>query len=100
MSEPAIIAYARMAHEHRCDAWRGIEHPGLAHSFGRPENMPPHRWRVSWDMMQALTEAAPPPFPAENAKTAEGATKLLFGWPIARDDSAGPGLLVLERAVG
>lgn len=63
--------------------WLPEPWPGrIAAPFGKPPDMPPHRWVVSWGVMQALTEAAPPAHWPANPKTAEGAEKLLFGWPI------------------
>jgi len=104
----SIIAFAQIAHEQECQHWRGIPlnefvadgDPRIAQPFGRPVAMPEHHWRVSWDVMQALTEAAPPPLPMDNPKTADGATKLLFGWTIEVDRDAPAGtlsLLVSER---
>jgi hypothetical protein len=63
----------------------------IAAPFGRPPDMPPHRWVVSWDVMQALTEAAPPAHWSVNPKTAAGAEKLLFGFPlvVVRDAPSG-----------
>lgn len=91
----SVMAIAAFMHERKCDLWRGPKHPGLARPFGRPEYMPPHHWRVSWDVMQALTEASPPPDPLDNPKTSEGATKLLFGWPVLVDQDAQAGTLSL-----
>ena len=53
-----------------------------------------YRWRVSWDVMQALTEAAPPPL-SDNPKTSEGSVKLLFGCRIDVDPDAPAGTLRL-----
>jgi hypothetical protein len=99
----SIIDLAYIAHEQKCDHWRGIPlsefvpdgDPRIARPFGRPFAMPEHHWRVSWDVMQALTEAAPPPFPVDNPKTADDVTKLLFGWPIEVDREAPAGTLLL-----
>lgn len=98
-----ILDIARTVHEQKCDHWRGLplsEHvpdgdPRIAQPFGRPLAMPEHHWRVSPDVMQALTEAGPPPQPIPNPKTADGPTKLLFGWPIDVDRAAPPGTLLL-----
>lgn len=101
----SILDVAWIAHEQKCSHWRGLPldgdppipdgHPGIAAPFGRPIAMPAHRWRVSWDVMQALTEAGPPPYPVPNPKTADGAEKVLFGWPISVDRSAPLGTLIL-----
>jgi hypothetical protein len=93
----SVLDIAWMAHEAKCANWPGPRRRGIAYPFGTPENMPPHRWRVSWDVMQALTEAAPPPI-GDNPKTSDGAVKLLFGWPIDVDRKAPPGTLTLRIA--
>jgi hypothetical protein len=85
--------------------WRGLpanryvdpDDPRIARPFGRPDAMPEHRWRVSWDVMQALTEAAPPPYPAPNPKDSAGTVRLLFGWPVEVDKAAPAGTLLLEQ---
>jgi hypothetical protein len=77
--------------------WPDDRIPGVGYPFGNPDGMPPHRWRVSWDVMQALTEAAPPPA-IPNPKTSEGFVKLLFGWPIEVDRGAPAGTLKLVPA--
>jgi hypothetical protein len=68
---------------------------GVAYPFGTPDGMPPHQCRVSWDVMQALTEAAPPPDPVPNPKSSAGIEKRLFGWPVVVDASAAAGTMVL-----
>jgi len=102
----SILDLAAMIHTAKCDQWRGIPlnedvpdgDPRIAQPFGRPVAMPEHHWRVSRDVMQALTEAAPPPYRIVNPKTAEGVTKLLFGWPIEVDPDATSGTLWLTRS--
>jgi hypothetical protein len=101
-----IFELAWRIHDHACDLWPGLptnpfvapDDPRIARPFGRPDAMPEHRWRVSRDVMQALTEASPPPSPAPNPKTSAGITKLLFGWPVDVDKATPPGTLLLERA--
>lgn len=100
-----ILDSAYRIHVHTCDKWRGLpvdprlelHLSRLAQPFGRPVGMPEHRWRVSWDVMQALYEAAPPPKPVPNPKTSEGPMPMLFGWPVDRDDAAPVGTLLLEQ---
>jgi hypothetical protein len=93
-----ILERAYEAHLRACEPYDdGFRVPGLAYPFGRPDGMPEHEWRVSSDVMQALTEAAPPPKPAPNPKTADDITRLLFGWPIVVDESAPNGTLELTR---
>ena len=103
----AVLA-AWIEHENACHRWRGVplseflsdgDHR-LARPFGRPVAMPPHRWRVSRDVMQALTDASPPPDPMPHPKTSDGATTLLFGWPIDVDREAPEGTLILALAEG
>jgi excisionase family DNA binding protein len=93
------IEIASAIHLRTCKPWAGRRIRGVAYPFGVPDAMPPHRWRASWDVMQALTEAAPPPI-GDNPKGSEGATKLLFGWPIDVDRDASPGTLALEPLPG
>lgn len=98
-----IIELAYAIHERKCDLWRGLPlsefvpdgDPRIAAPFGRPITMPPHHWRVSRDVMQALTAASPPPYPVDNPKTSHGATKLLLGWPVEVDPDAALGTLSL-----
>lgn len=100
-----IIVSAWRVHEQACARWRGMplsdeisdDDPRIAHPFGRPVAMPEHRWRVSRDVMQALTDASPPPVPMLNPKTSDGEVKLLFGWPVEVDRAAPPGYLTLVR---
>jgi hypothetical protein len=93
-----LIAIAQEMHKRACEPYRVPRLRGVAYPFGTPHDMPPHEWRVAWDVMQALTEVAPPSV-GPNPKTSEGATKLLFGWPVVRIDDAKPGFIELS-AVG
>jgi hypothetical protein len=101
-----IFDRAWLIHAAICDNYRGVrlsefiepDDPRLAQPFGRPPGMPEHQWRVAWNVMQALAEAAPPPNPIPNPKTADGITKLLFGWPVVVDKTAEPGFMILELA--
>lgn len=104
-----VIDAAYIIHVQTCEPWRGVAlsewvadgDPRIAAPFGRPLAMPDHRWIVSWDVMQALTDAAPPPIPVPNPKTAHGFTKMLFGWPVSVLRDAPPGTMLLElSAVG
>jgi hypothetical protein len=98
-----IMDLAYVIHERKCDLWRGLPlsadildgDPRIAQPFGRPLAMPEHHWRVSWDVMQALHNASPPPHPVPNPKTSHGATKVLLGWPVEVDRDAPPGTMLL-----
>lgn len=72
----------------------GPTRPGIAAPFGVPPDMPAYRWVVSRAMMQAITDAAPPP--ELHVKTAFGAERRLFGWEITVDRDAPPETLRLE----
>lgn len=89
------LAYAWALH---LAAVRPYEEPRdsrLAYPFGTPHGMPPHYWRVSGDMMQALCDASPPSF-GPNPKTSFAEIRKLFGWPVLVDPDAPPGTLTLE----
>lgn len=90
----SVLDAAYIVHVRTCEPWASPRIRGVAYPFGVPDGMPPHRWRVSWDVMQALTEASPPST-GDNPKTSEGAEKLLFGWPIDVDRDAVPSTLAL-----
>jgi len=94
-----IMEIARAHHRAACEAFDdGLDDPRLARPFGTPHDMPPHVWRVSWDVMQALYNASPPPV-GPNPKNGDDGTRRLFGWRIERDLDAPPGTLELHPAV-
>jgi hypothetical protein len=93
-----VIEVAYVLHAKACLGYPDVHIRGTARPFGVPSEMPPHRWRVSWDVMQALTEAAPPPFSVPNPKTADGPVRLLFGWPLDVDRDAPAGTMELLLA--
>ena len=92
-----ILFLAGEIHRTACEPYRVPVDPRLAHPFGTPEDMPPHRWRVSRDVLQALYNASPPPV-GPNPKNGDDGTRRLFGWAIDVDASAQPGTMVLEPA--
>ena len=96
-SDPDIFDRAWEIHMRTCATWPMHRIRGVAYPFGRPAAMPRHHWRVSWDVMQALWNASPLPWPATNPKATDGYhNTLLFGWRVERDDSAPAGTMVLE----
>ena len=89
-----ILDLAYQRHVAACEPYRVWLDPRLAHPFGTPPDMPPHRWRVSPDVFQALAYAAPPTV-GPNPKNGDDGTCRLFGWPVDVDESAPPGTMVL-----
>ncbi|HEV8545007.1 MAG TPA: hypothetical protein VGQ64_01830 [Candidatus Limnocylindrales bacterium] len=86
-------------HVKACLGYGPICDPRLAHPFGVPEDMPPHVWRVSSDVMQALTEAGPPPYPIPNPKSGDDGVKRLFGWEVVTDAALPAGSMALVEAI-
>lgn len=68
----------------------------LAMPFGKPEDMPPHEWRVSPDVYQALYAAMPPPYPMANWKSGDDGTTRLFGWVCSPDPTLPADTMRLE----
>lgn len=90
-----ILEQARAMHMAACEPYRGSRIRGVAYPFGIPDGMPPHVWRVSWDIMQALYNASPPPV-GPNPKSGDDGTTRLFGWPVIRDKALPNGTMRLE----
>lgn len=75
---------------------------GVARPFGTPDTMPPHRWRVSRDVMLSLVAAIPPYMVSDiapNPKSSHGLERRLFGWPIDIDSDAPNGTIELLEEV-
>jgi hypothetical protein len=62
--------------------------------------MPPHEWRVSPDVYQALYEASPLPYPIPNPKSGRDGKTRLFGWLVNRDPELPVGSMLLELVQG
>jgi hypothetical protein len=68
---------------------------GIAMPFGVIE-LDAWRWRVSGDVLQALYDAMPPPFPIPNPKSGDDVTRRLFGLTLVEDRALPPNAIVLE----
>lgn len=90
---------ARSIHKAACEPFDGPYDRRLARPFGTPEDMPPHVWVVSPDVLQALYNESPPPV-GPNPKNGDDGNRRLFGWLVIADKSLPPGSirLVLTRA--
>lgn len=89
-----MMEIARSIHEAACKPFDAPYDGRLARPFGTPEDMPPHIWVVSPDVLQALYNESPPPV-APNPKNGDDGTRRLFGWPVVDDKSVPAGTIRL-----